>query len=173
MKVIAGIPGKTHAFQQHQGFTIVELIITITIVGILAGVALPRFVSRGDFDSVGFTDQVESITRYAQKSAIAMRRNVCVTLTVDTITLNYAVLCNTALNLPGTQVNTLNAPNGVTLAWNIAEITPGTAQFYFDPLGRPFNATDNAALTVPLRITVNGTPLRIIIVERETGYVHQ
>lgn len=168
MKLMEISTGKECAWSKCQGFTIVELIITITIIGILAGIAIPRFVSRDAFDSVGFTDQVVSITRYAQKVAIAKRRTVCVTLAANTITLNYtnAALCDTPLALPSDQANTLNAPNAVTLDSPIAS-------FYFDPLGRPFNATDNAALTAPLSITVNGTPPRTITVEHETGYVHQ
>lgn len=168
MKLMEISTGKECAWSKCHGFTIVELIITITIIGILAGIAIPRFVSRDAFDSVGFTDQVVSITRYAQKVAIAKRRNVCVALTANTITLNYtnAALCDTPLALPSDQANTLNAPNGVAL------ISP-IASFYFDPLGRPFNVAGNTAFAAPLNITVNATPPHTITVEQETGYVHQ
>lgn len=167
MKAIAGITGKTYAFQKHQGFTIVELIITITIVGILAGVALPRFVSRETFDTVGFADQTESLMRYTQKVAIAKRRSACVTLTANSITLNYtnAALCDTALALPSDQTNILNAPGTITLS-------PATG-FYFDPLGRPFNTATNTPFAGPLTITISGAPPRTLIIEQETGYVHQ
>lgn len=168
MKSITSTTGKECTWSKCHGFTIVELIITITIIGILAGVAIPRFVSRDSFDSAGFTDQVVSITRYAQKAAIAKRRNVCVAITANAVSLSYsnAGLCDTALNLPSDQSNTLNAPNGVTLSSTIAN-------FYFDALGRPFNVTGNAAFIAPLNISVNATPPRTITVERETGYVHQ
>lgn len=159
--------GEDYAWSKCHGFTIVELIITITIVGILSAVALPRFVSRDSFDSVGFTDQVVSITRYAQKVAIAKRRNVCVAVAANAVSLSYsnAALCDTPLALPSDQSNTLNAPNGVTLSSAI--------DFYFDPLGRPFNVAGNAAFAAPLNITINATPPHTITVEQETGYVHQ
>jgi MSHA pilin protein MshC len=156
-----------YAMRHCLGFTMVELIVTITIVGILSAVAAPRFLSRDGFDSIGFTDQVESLTRYAQKVAIAKRRNVCVTLTASTVSLNYSNpgLCDTALFLPSTQTNTLNAPNGLTLS---------AANFYFDSLGRPFYVAGNASFgNNALSITVNATPPRTITVVNETGYVHQ
>lgn len=168
MKSITRTTGKQCTWSKCHGFTIVELIITITIIGILAGVAIPRFVSRDAFDSVGFTDQVISITRYAQKVAIAKRRNVCVAITANAVSLSYsnAALCDTPLALPSDQSNTLNAPNGVTLSSVIAN-------FYFDPLGRPFNVAGNAAFTARMDITINATPPRTITIEQETGYVHQ
>jgi MSHA pilin protein MshC len=156
------------AWSKCTGFTIVELIITITIIGILAAVAVPRFINRDSFDSVGFANQAESVIRYAQKVAIAKRHNVCVSIAVGAVSLNYstAVLCDTALTLPSDQTNTLNAPNGVTL-------TSAIASFYFDSLGRPFNVAGNVAFAAPLTITITASPSRTLTVERETGYVHQ
>lgn len=56
----------------------VELIATLIIVGIIAVVAVPRMVDRSVFDSVGFRDATIGLLRYAQKSAVAQRRTVCV-----------------------------------------------------------------------------------------------
>ena len=63
---------------RQRGFTLVELIVIMVIVGILAVAAMPRFADRGGFDARGFYDATLSALRYAQKSAIAQRRNVCV-----------------------------------------------------------------------------------------------
>lgn len=154
--------------QNKRGFTMVELITVIVIVGVLAAVAAPRFFDRGTFDSRGFHDQVISTLRYAQKAAIAQRRLVCVSFPSSTrIVINTAanfadLACNTDLQSPGgtypagQTTYTVDAPSGVTLS--------GYANFNFNALGRP-------SFGVAQSIAVSGyaTP---IAVEVETGYVH-
>jgi MSHA pilin protein MshC len=61
----------------------IELIVVMIIVGIMAVTVLPRMSLLGGFESAGFRDQTVAILRYAQKSALAQRRVVCVT-TSDT-----------------------------------------------------------------------------------------
>jgi MSHA pilin protein MshC len=154
--------------QNQTGFTIVELVVTLAIVGILAGIALPRFFTGGTFQSRGFHDQALTALRYAQKAAVASRRNVCVDLTtpgVMAFTIATATgasqPCTTALAGPGAEpAFSVTAPSGVTLA------TTATT-FAFDALGRP---SPNAAVT--LTITASGETARNITVEQETGYVH-
>ena len=63
---------------RQRGFTLVELIITVIIVGILAVVALPRFIDKLAFETRGFVDQTLSTLQYARKVAVASGRNVCV-----------------------------------------------------------------------------------------------
>jgi MSHA pilin protein MshC len=157
----------SRAKNQH-GFTMVELITVMVIVGVLAAVAAPRFFDRGTFDSRGFHDQVISTLRYAQKAAIAQRRLVCVSFPSSTrIAINTAanfadLACNTDLQSPsgtyptGQTTYTVDAPSGVTMS--------GYANFNFNALGRP-------SFGVAQSIAVSGyaTP---IAVEVETGYVH-
>ena len=70
----------------QQGFTLVELILVIVLMGILAIYAAPRFNS-SDFNARGFHDQTLALLRYAQKSAVAQRRTVCVAFTSTTVSL--------------------------------------------------------------------------------------
>ena len=65
------------------GFTMVELIMVIVIVGVLAAVAASRFFVRTGFDVAAFAEQVRAMARYAQKLAVAQNRVVWVTGTVD------------------------------------------------------------------------------------------
>jgi MSHA pilin protein MshC len=54
-----------------RGFTFVELVVILVLVGTLAAVALPRFFDATAFHSRGFFDEVANAARYGQKLAVA------------------------------------------------------------------------------------------------------
>ena len=156
----------------------VELIITILILGILAAVAGPRFFDADVFQSRGFYDYAMSTLQYANKVAIAQRRAVFVNLdsTSKQISLCYANTfpCSLAVNqVPqptGEKPYTASAPGGVTLTLSAA--SPYT--FFFDAIGRPYNSTDTVPTSTFTGLTVTiggGGDTHTIIVERESGYV--
>ena len=59
-----------HLSTRSDGFTLVELITTMTIAGILAAVAGPRLVSSRPFDERGYADEVAAALRQARSAAI-------------------------------------------------------------------------------------------------------
>lgn len=164
----AGLAGP----RRRRGFTLIELVVVMIVIGILAVVVLPRFDLLKGFDEVGYRDKVKATLEYARKAAVAQRRYACavidasydVTLTIETvIPENTASTCPSPLALPapdkscsGGETNKVCNPNNVTL-------TPaGTIRF--DPLGRPVNGAGT--------YTVNGDAAWNIKVEAESGYVH-
>ncbi|HET6655819.1 MAG TPA: GspH/FimT family pseudopilin [Gammaproteobacteria bacterium] len=56
---------------RNHGFTMIELIAVVIIVGILAAFTLPHFLGRAAFDARGVHDSLASALRYAHKVAIA------------------------------------------------------------------------------------------------------
>jgi len=143
-------------------FTIVELILVMVIAGILAAVAVPRMVGRAGFDTRGFADQLAATVRFAQKLAVAQRRDVFVQLTANDATLCYipTTPCPAASRAPGPggeKPHTVSAPGGVAIA-------PAMV------LG--FNAGGVPDIAAQLAIQVNGTGTHTILIEQETGYVH-
>jgi MSHA pilin protein MshC len=144
----------------QRGFTLVELVTVMVIVGIMAAVAIPRYFSRNDFDSRAFHDQVISALRYAQKAAIAQHRFVCVTFTANSVSLNHGT---TAACTSGG----LTGPTGIT-PYTVTAPTTDTAlsgyvNFNFNALGSPTPAQPG--------IAVSGYAAPIVV-EPETGYVH-
>lgn len=154
---------------EHQrGFTLVELILVMVMIGILAAVATPRIMVGIDFNVQGFHDETLAYLRYAQKTAIAQRRTVCVVFTASSATLNMAsaaatATCDTAIRGPKGET-----PAKVTGATGMVyDPTPGNINF--DGLGQLVDA-DGAALGTQT-IQISGAA-RTITVETGTGYVH-
>lgn len=150
----------------ERGFTLVELIVIMIVLGILAVVILPRFADNASFDARGFHDQTVSILRYAQKSAVAQRRRMCVAFGADSsITVTVArnfddAACDSALYLAGPDGKVLNA---------IA--APATGGFVAQPANFSFLPSGAAASAV-LPITVKGMEAAPITVVAATGYVY-
>ena len=150
-----------------RGFSLIELVTVIMVVGVLAAVAVPRFVGTDTFASRGFSDEAIGIVRYAQKTAIAWRSDVYVCVTPTRVAAASASGCATPIPHPvsgGTLAT--NVPSGVSLP---------TVEFRFDMAGRPRDAGGSlsATITIPVTSTVPGDPVRQIVVEAETGYVHR
>lgn len=144
---------------RQRGFTMIELVTTMIVVGILAIAVLPRMDLLRGFDAVGYRDRVRATLEYARKSAVAQRRNVRVTLANGTVTVTIdndvpegaqAGTFPRALPLPGINANNFAPPAGITAT---------NATLNFDPLGR----SAGAVLTV--------TDAGNITVHAETGYV--
>lgn len=143
------------------GFTLPELVMTIAIIGILAVMVAPRFMSSQGFVSRGSFDEAKALVRFAQKTAIARRQPIFVCVAADEIRAASTNACTPAVTLahPLTAAPLVTpAPDGVTFG------PAGT--FSFDGLGRP-----TPAYTITFTSTIAGDPARQITVTAETGYV--
>ena len=162
-----------------RGFTLIELIMVIVILGVLAVFAAPRIFNSGDFNARGFHDETLSLLRYAQKTAIAQRRTVCVALVAGppaTARLSVASAeavstCNTSLVGPNRncaggptgEQGCITAPSGVS--FSTMPTAPTTINF--NGLGQP------AATSLTIQVANSSVPIsQTITVEANTGYVH-
>jgi MSHA pilin protein MshC len=178
--------------RRRGGFTLIELTMTLVLVGILAALAIPRFFDRSTYDTLEFFNQVQTMLRYAQKVAIAQNRSVYVRLDGASIALCFDAACNAPVISPSGQNSGSTAtlskcgnsktwfceavPTGITYTANAAAsyISAG-ASFYFNALGKPFNTGDVAPtcnFNQVLTIAIIGDITYSIIIEQETGYVH-
>lgn len=142
--------------RRSRGFTLAELVVVIVVAAILAAIAIPQFSFR-DIDAAWFHDQARSAVRYAQRTAVAQRRCVFVSVSPTQLSLLYgdggcAITATPVRELRTDQAFVVTAPSGLTLS-----AAPNT--FSFNGLGRP-----SAAATI-------GVGPRTITVNAETGYV--
>lgn len=71
-----------------RGFTLVELVIVMTVIGILAVTLGPRFFTQSVFSQRGYADELASALRFAQKAAVSSQ---CPTRLILTATTYVAV----------------------------------------------------------------------------------
>ncbi len=155
----------------QRGFTLVELIVIMIVVGVLAVTVIPRFADRQTFDTRGVFEDLTASLRFAHQQAVAQRRLMCVTVNASSFSVTRARAVPPAA-CDGTAL--LDPASGSGYVRNLATLAPGVSiaargataalpvTISFDALGR--------AAAAGLR--VNGDGSFCLNVEAETGYVY-
>lgn len=150
--------------RSEHGFTLIELITVVVILGVLAVVAIPR-MGNTEYRTQEFADKTVSALRYAQKSAVSHRRKVCVSFTATSVSLamdtNDGNGCASSLLLPGSTTATLNSPDPIKAQFSASD---DLSQLIFNADGTSGNRTLNIPVSGQSPITIN--------VVGTTGYVN-
>lgn len=148
---------------RQRGFTMVELVTTMIVIGILAALALPRFADRRAFDTRGFADEALAAVQYARKVAVASRRNVCVTVSGADLSLTMATLAGSA---QGCTVDVVRPAGGSFRISTPAGVNFGsTFAVVFDGKGRPSPLAGAS-------VVIQGDVAYTLSVEAQTGHAH-
>jgi MSHA pilin protein MshC len=191
---MSGTSDRRH-FSSDAGFTMVELIVILIVIGILAAVAIPRFANVSAFNVREYNDEALSLVRYGQKIAVAQNLAVYVRLNGSSIAICYDAACTQPVAAPNNSNSgssaTLaacsnsrsweceGAPSGVTFtaANSGGSYINSNAAFYFSAQGKPYNTGDTepvshfaSQMTVT---TASSAGTYSFYVEQETGYVHR
>ncbi len=158
-------PPSPRLFHTQAGFTLIELVMVIVLLGILSATALPKFFDVSSYQQQAFFDDTLSAVHYAQKLAVATGCKVQVSITANAYTLNSPADRSQCLSStpvfslpvrnPGTGEATYTySQTGVTL-------TSDHSTFYFDALGRA---------SADVQLTIAG--VKTISVVSDTGFVY-
>lgn len=141
----------------NRGMTLVELVLVMSLVGILAFVAAPRFNAYQEIELRAATHQLAADIRYAQSRAIATRVRHGVTF--DTANARYSVYREN----PSTPVTDFLDPGramtrsleGVTLS---SASFDGSSDIEFDSMGTPYaSGSELGALGAVVLVGTGGT----------------
>ncbi|MEW5791784.1 MAG: GspH/FimT family pseudopilin [Pseudomonadota bacterium] len=148
-------PADGHSREQT-GFTLVELIVIIAVLGILAAFTVPRLLGSGSFAERSAQDALISTARYAQQIAMTRGAGSTVQLVVTSSQYGITIDGNPALQPGSGSPYPLSFPDGVGA-------TPAAIRFL---------SIGDAQLPAATRITLTGTEEQKSVCIERTGYAH-
>ncbi|MGM0907119.1 MAG: prepilin-type N-terminal cleavage/methylation domain-containing protein [Pseudomonadota bacterium] len=154
---------------KSQGFTLIELIIILVIIGILAVSAAPIIIGDGGIQSQAVRERAVSVLRNIQLSAM-QNTDQCVASVINTDRLGAPTSgdCSSGLSLSAgatEEPDRINTTNNVVVALNGGSL-PIT--IIFDGLGRP---TGNACAAGCTLTFSDNSATHSLCIESE-GYIH-
>lgn len=174
--------------ERLKGFSLVELITVITLIGVLAVVAGTRLQSRKGYVEYAYQDRLVSALRNMQIRAMQDTRDgFCFQLnfqygansaygppSLDYSPGNGSASCSSGIdsNAPAflATVGTELGDEGLSISSSDGSLT-NFSYIGFDALGRPRNNAANCATGSPCRVTFNGESSVDVCIESE-GYIH-
>jgi MSHA pilin protein MshC len=154
----------------YKGFTLVELVVVIALVGIMVAIATPRFANGDIFETRGDAGLLSSTLRYAQKTAIAQRRQVfAITDTVaQPNTVRLCFVSDPNCPLAQAVINPeIDGPYVMTFSKNVL-VNPSNNSLGFNALGQ---AVPNDAASYIVTNKKNNAQTITVNIEADTGYI--
>jgi prepilin-type N-terminal cleavage/methylation domain-containing protein len=146
-----------------RGFTMVELIIVISLIGILAAVGAGRLFGSDELKARAFANQLAQVLSAGQRMAVAQRRTVYaqVVASPGSLQLCLDAACTTPVAPAPGDAPLVSAPDGMGLQ-------AASTAFSFDGLGRP---SFGAALTLTVLAADGSSTAMGVTLQPETGHV--
>lgn len=139
-----------------RGFTLVELVMVLIVVGALGAVAMPRMMDLTAWRLRAYSDELQAQTHAMQRLAMVQRRPVVASF--DTTGASFAYASGGVL---------LNLPCPAAASPCIAEAGPRSITFNSGHTGRAVSSTGAA---LPVTVSHGSTALALRI-ETETGLI--
>ncbi len=140
--------------RRQAGFTLVELVMVITLTGVLAVFVLPRVLDLELWRLRAYADELRAQVQWAQRLALQQRRELVATIDGNGVTLAWR---------GGTLLRELPCPPA--LGSCIAETTLRSA--VFNDGNRGATATSTGA-ALPLTLRAGGEQVRLVL-EADSG----
>jgi len=138
---------------RHTGFTLIEMVMMLILIGVLAVVFVPRAPSKGSLTFAGQAQQLASDIRYVQALSMTHGQRYCLNLTGTGYRMTTSN-CSTSVGVEHPAGATFPiALDGVTLSWTNLPSNLVT----FTGKGEPYtDAVATTALAANAVITLNG-----------------
>lgn len=157
------------SYKAGQGFTIIELVLVIVLMGILAVTVAPKMFGSDGFEEHTYQAEVIAVLRSIQLRAMqqtSVASNECHTAIINAKLLTVGSNCAAiSENLEGDALNNLQVEidDGHNVTFSTSGMTNNS--FTFDSNGIPANCS------TPCNITIIGSDTLTIRIESQ-GYIH-
>jgi len=169
-----------------RGFTLIELILVLVLIGIIAAFAMPRLGDVTSSNASAFADKLKADIRAAANTAMTknQRSRVYFNGSGTAPVAGYSVVLSTSAACSGFIALIDPATNA---AWVVAlntgtyggtTVSPSMACLEYDSLGRPYdcsglgNVCSNAPAGMTVTVQGNGTAAGMVTVSARTGAVN-
>lgn len=150
------------------GFTMIELVVVIIMLGIMATTVVPKFFTSTGFQEYTYQDEIITKLRSIQLRAMQQTNisdgTVCHTVVVTEKALGVREGCDLTNGWQGENEDTGESTTAVKVEHDDVTLAPINFSFTFDNMGRPD--------CNPCSITVSGDSTLTIKIESE-GYIHE
>jgi len=146
--------------QRNKGFTLIEVIAVLAIMGIVAAVVVSRMTGTHEYSLAAEADTLKGHLRYAQYRAMSDDAlwKVSITSSAYTLQRDMKAICN----LPNENSGTHTLPTGVSLSGSSVN---------FDDWGSPVDASGTPNATNLTLTLSSGGESRTITITRNTGFI--
>ena len=162
----------------RKGFTLIELVMVIVLIGIIAVFVAPRLGNITSTKTGPFMDKLKADIRYAQNLAMTRNRRTQVNLTNTSYSVSQD---DSAANNCSSFATVMDPAEGGWLSVTLdtgsyagITITPGCLEY--DSLGRPYNCGAGvcsvAAGSLTVQINANAAVVGTVTVSAQTGAVN-
>ncbi|MBL4826892.1 MAG: type II secretion system protein [Spongiibacteraceae bacterium] len=143
--------------EQQQGFTLVELVAVIVLLGVLTVTVAPRFMGTDTFSQFAARDQILSAYRYAQQRSMLDRSGSCYQLLIDSTGFG-----------PQRDGDFFGPVKQVLFTGDYSQISVTATAIYFDGLGNALSdstACNSDIISSPISITISSAGSPSIVLE--------
>jgi len=158
------IPENSTTAFRPKGFTTIELIVVIILIGILAATIIPKMQSTGGYEEIVYQDETVTKLRSIQLRAMQdTSGNQCQSVLITSDKLGLPD--NNCTSFVNNNINSTTIVKIIDHDVNF-QYAGGSTLFSFDHLGRPVNCSS------PCQISIVGQEQTLIVAINDQGYIY-